>query len=180
MGPRGAGLADPSAPQAKTVRKLAALGGNVSAACPDGWTPLHAAAVRGHVAVLTRLVTLGADVSARGPSGRAPLHAAARYGRTRAVKRLLELGAPPAARDDGNLTALDHAWCAPASPPRYKSDALLSPASYKSDAHLSPASYKLQIGRTSLPRLVQIGRARLRPAAVPARLLALASRAPHL
>ena len=56
----------------------------------NGWTPLHVAAVNGHVEVATTLVQLGADVQAINTYGDTPLHQASTAA---IVTLLLEAGA---------------------------------------------------------------------------------------
>ena len=56
-------------------------------------TPLHCAASRGRVAVISLLVERGADTDCRDPQLETPLHWAAQRGKRAAVRRLLSLGA---------------------------------------------------------------------------------------
>lgn len=65
-----------------------ARGADVNAANNRGWTPLHAAAVRGHAEVAACLLQSGADVTRRNRAGRTPLQEAILNGRT-AVAELL-------------------------------------------------------------------------------------------
>ena len=67
--------------QARTVRKLSELGACVNVSSKSGWTPMHAAATRGHTCTVIRLAALGAHVEARDQHARTPLHLAARWGR---------------------------------------------------------------------------------------------------
>ena len=78
--------------QARTVRKLVELGADVNVSNDKGWTPMHAAATRGHTCTVIRLAALGAHVRAQDYHGRCPLHMAARWGWSSTVEALLTLG----------------------------------------------------------------------------------------
>jgi hypothetical protein len=73
--------------QARTVRKLSELGGDVNARSETGWTPLHCACTKGRLATATRLVSLGANVNVVDDQGLTPLHMAARWGHKELVMR---------------------------------------------------------------------------------------------
>lgn len=87
-------------------QKLIALGADVN---KPGWAPLHYAATRGHVAVMTLLLDEHAYIDAASPNGTTPLMMAAHYGTPSAVKVLLEAGADPMLKNQLGLTALDFA-----------------------------------------------------------------------
>lgn len=75
-------------------------GGDASLRDPEGITPLHWAAINGHVACCRLLLEFGADVHAVGGALRAsPLHWCARNGHTQVLSLLLAHGADPLARD---------------------------------------------------------------------------------
>ena len=57
------------------------------------FTPLHSAAVRGHVDVVRLLLDAGAEVDAADDRGRTPLFRAAEYGRAAVVDLLVDCGA---------------------------------------------------------------------------------------
>jgi len=74
-----------------------------------GWTPLHYAATRGHLAVIQMLIDHDAYIDAASPNNTTPLMMAAQYGTPLAVKLLLEAGADPLLKNDLGLTAIDFA-----------------------------------------------------------------------
>ena len=74
-----------------------------------GWTPLHYAATRGHLAVMTLLLDNHAYIDASSPNNTTPLMMAAFYGTPSAVKLLLEAGADPLIKNDQGLSAIDFA-----------------------------------------------------------------------
>lgn len=74
-----------------------------------GWTPLHYAATKGHLAVMAMLLNENAYIDAASPNGTTPLMMAAHYGTPQAVKLLLEAGADPMLKNDLGLSALDFA-----------------------------------------------------------------------
>lgn len=86
--------------------KLIALGADVN---KPGWAPLHYAATRGQVAVMTLLLDEHAYIDAASPNGTTPLMMAAHYGTPSAVKLLLEAGADPMLKNQLGLTAMDFA-----------------------------------------------------------------------
>jgi len=72
-----------------------------------GWTPIHLAAVKGHVEIVRVLLERGADPNAKeNIYGWTPLHIAANIGYFRIVKLLLERGADPNAKDNDGRTPL--------------------------------------------------------------------------
>lgn len=111
-----------SAQQHAAVDLLLAAGADPNAAASDGWTPLHIAAMAGHVDWAQRLPLAGAAREGRllGASGGSPLalalfyaerevaellaeppamHLAAQYGRLKCLRLLLERGADPNIED---------------------------------------------------------------------------------
>jgi ankyrin repeat protein len=86
--------------------QLIALGADVN---KPGWAPLHYAATRGHVAVMTLLLDHYAYIDAASPNGTTPLMMAAHYGTPSAVKLLLEADADPTLKNQLGLTAMDFA-----------------------------------------------------------------------
>ena len=87
-------------------KQLIARGADVN---KPGWTPLHYAATRGHVAVMDLLLENHAYIDAASPNGSTPLMMAALYGTASAVKLLLEAGADPLIQNEQGLTAIDFA-----------------------------------------------------------------------
>ena len=87
-------------------QRLIALGADVN---KPGWAPLHYAATRGQVAVMTLLLDEHAYIDAASPNGTTPLMMAAHYGTPSAVKLLLEAGADPMLKNQLGLTAMDFA-----------------------------------------------------------------------
>lgn len=74
-----------------------------------GWTPLHYAATRGHIAMMRLLLENNAYIDAESPNGTTPLMMAAYYAPPLAVKLLLEEGADPTLRNQAKASALDMA-----------------------------------------------------------------------
>ncbi len=74
-----------------------------------GWTPLHYAATKGHLAIMSLLLDNHAYIDAESPNGSTPLMMAAQYGTAPAVKLLLEAGADPLLKNQQGLTAIDFA-----------------------------------------------------------------------
>ena len=86
-------------------------GANVNAGNYSGSTPLHLAALKGHLDFLKVLIHNGADVNAVDLDKRTSLHKAAEYGHVGVAKVLLQNGADVNAVDKYNMTALrDAAW----------------------------------------------------------------------
>lgn len=77
-----------------------------------GWTPLHYAATKGHIAIMRLLLEENAYIDAESPNGTTPLMMAAYYAPPLAVKLLLEEGADPNLRNQGQASALDLALAA--------------------------------------------------------------------
>lgn len=98
---------------AEIVSLLLSRGAQLDVRAPDGTTPLHHAARRGHHAVVTVLASaMRANAPASvldapaGPRRRTALHDAAAAGSIDAVTALLRLGADPNKRDTFGQTAL--------------------------------------------------------------------------
>lgn len=110
------------------LRRLIAMGADVTEADAEGTTPLHAAAFAGHVEAIRVLLEAGARLNSRDHFGFTPLHAAARDGHLGAVQALVERGADLEALDETGLTPAEVAafmhqeevatWLAARSPPR--------------------------------------------------------------
>ena len=64
-----------------------------------GWTCLHVAAQKGHLAICRLLIDKGAQLEANDNIGRTPLHLAARQGHVEIVCLLCDRGADVEARD---------------------------------------------------------------------------------
>ena len=87
------------------VRELVEQGANVSTCDKDGVTPLHYAAIKGHIEAANILIRNGADVDCRTKMGNTPLHCAARFGQFIMAELLLAYGA--------NKNAVANAGCKP-------------------------------------------------------------------
>ena len=72
-----------------------------------GWTALHYAATRGHMAMMRLLLEHNAYIDAEAPNGNTPLMMAAQFAPPLATKLLLEEGADPNLRNNLDRTALD-------------------------------------------------------------------------
>ncbi|QQR49178.1 ankyrin repeat domain-containing protein [bacterium] len=76
----------------------------------DGFTPLHFAAARGHLACVTVLLNAHANVNTQSDTGETPLHFAARYNRLECVTLLLShSNINELAINENGLTPLHHA-----------------------------------------------------------------------
>lgn len=92
--------------QTEMVASLIKKGADVN---KTGWTPLHYAASKGHLAIMDLLLENHAYIDAESPNGTTPLMMAAQYGTTPAVKLLLDAGADPLLKNQQSLTAIDFA-----------------------------------------------------------------------
>ena len=72
-----------------------------------GWTPLHYAATKGHIAMMRLLLENNAYIDAESPNGTTPLMMSAFYGTPASVKLWLEEGADPTPRNQSHVNALD-------------------------------------------------------------------------
>lgn len=73
---------------------------------PEGFTPLHAAAERGHVHCIKVLVKCGAAINAKDLNGRRPIHIAAAKGHDKTVKALIRRHAHINKKDTAGRTPL--------------------------------------------------------------------------
>lgn len=92
--------------QQDLAQKLIRKGADVN---KTGWTPLHYAATKGHLAIISLLLEQHAYIDAESPNGTTPLMMAAMYGTAAAVKLLLQEGADPQLKNQQGLTALEFA-----------------------------------------------------------------------
>ncbi len=74
-----------------------------------GWTPLHYAATKGHLPLISLLIENHAYIDAESPNGSTPLMMASMYGSAEAVKLLLDEGADPLLTNQQGLTAIQFA-----------------------------------------------------------------------
>jgi ankyrin repeat protein len=74
-----------------------------------GWTPLHYAASKGQVALISLLLEHYAYIDSESPNGSTPLMMAAMYGTASSVTLLLDAGADAKLRNAAGLSALDFA-----------------------------------------------------------------------
>jgi len=92
--------------QQDLARTLIKKGADVN---KTGWTPLHYAATKGHLAIISLLLEEHAYIDAESPNGTTPLMMAAMYGTAASVKLLLQEGADPQLKNQQGLTALEFA-----------------------------------------------------------------------
>ena len=100
----------------ETVRFVIGAMANVSGRDANGWTGLHQAATRGHMALMRLLLDKGADVNVvckcngyRGAENWTPLHMAAHNGRVEAAEALLAGGADLTPANTAGATPLHSA-----------------------------------------------------------------------
>jgi hypothetical protein len=77
----------------------------------NGWTPLHCAALNGHIEISRLLLQNGADVNLKSNDGFTPLHWAASHGHIDILHLLVENGADLEAQEDNGWRALHEAAC---------------------------------------------------------------------
>jgi ankyrin repeat protein len=89
-----------TAEQHAAVDRLIAFGADPSAAAYDGWAPLHAAAMTGHVDLAARLLRAGASREGRllGATGGSPLALALFYGEREVAELLADPPVPDSLR----------------------------------------------------------------------------------
>jgi ankyrin repeat protein len=92
--------------QHAAVQRILAAGADPCAAANDGWSPLHTAAMTGHVELARRLLAAGASREGRllGARGGSPLALALFYAQTRVAELLAE---PPVPDNLRTAAALD-------------------------------------------------------------------------
>jgi ankyrin repeat protein len=95
--------------QAEVVRRLIAAGADLDRRGEDGFTPLGAAALRGHLAVVRQLVNAGADPDRKSANGAPPIVDAVRLDHLAVVDVLLAGGADPTRADRDGHHALSMA-----------------------------------------------------------------------
>ncbi len=97
---------DPGTPQQHAaVDRLLAAGADPSAANSDGWTPLHTAAMAGHLDLVDRLLAAGASREGNlfGCEGGSPLSLALFYAKTEVADRLASPAIPDNLRSAAGL-----------------------------------------------------------------------------
>jgi len=94
---------------ALAVEALALVGSHVETGDNEEWTPLHAAALLGHINVVKVLIKAGANVDLIDHDGWTPLHATLQNGYTDITNVLLEAGASVDAKDKDCWTPLHKA-----------------------------------------------------------------------
>lgn len=88
------------------ARQMVSKGADVN---KTGWTPLHYAATKGHLALISLFLENHAYIDAESPNGSTPLMMASMYGTPEAVKLLLDEGADALLRNQQGLTAIQFA-----------------------------------------------------------------------
>ena len=88
---------------------LVEKGADLSMGDQEGWTALHFAAAKDHVAIAKLLIEKGAKVNAPSTRGGRPLHEAAASAGREMLELLLEKGADKSIKATNGKTALDYA-----------------------------------------------------------------------
>lgn len=91
------------------IHGLADLGADIDGNDYLGWTPLHWASWRGHLASLDALIECGADVNAKTLDGNAPIMLAVSNNSYECVKHLIEIGADCSVVRDSQWNILHYA-----------------------------------------------------------------------
>ncbi|XP_063053724.1 ankyrin repeat domain-containing protein 27 isoform X2 [Engraulis encrasicolus] len=96
-------------PQCEPTQKLVSAptsGVGVNSSSADGFTPLHVAALHGHLTLVTLLTRHGATVNARNSQGATPLHLACQNSHLQVTMSLLECNAKVNKKDQYGNTPL--------------------------------------------------------------------------
>ncbi|KAM6973384.1 ankyrin repeat domain-containing protein 27 [Aplochiton taeniatus] len=96
-------------PSQKKLASLQASGLGVNSSSADGFTPLHVAALHGHLALVSLFVRHGANLNPRNSQSATPLHLASQNSRLQVVTTLLEGNAKLNKKDHYGNTPLIHA-----------------------------------------------------------------------
>ena len=86
-----------------------AAGADLSLKDGNGWTPLHLAAAKNKIDLVTLMLEKGADISILSDAGGTPLHEASVSGSKELIELLLSKGVDPSVVSKTGKTALDHA-----------------------------------------------------------------------
>lgn len=86
--------------------EISVLKHNFGMKFPDGNTPLHYAAKKGHIGIVDFLISKNVDINAKNISNSTPLHEAVRYGHVEVAKLLLQAKADPNSCDSNGNTSL--------------------------------------------------------------------------
>ena len=100
---------EPAADRVACFKLLRDAGASLDTVDRDSWTPLHHAAIRAHVEILTLLVEAGANVNAADSDGCTALHFAPSTRALACVEVLLAAGASVNARNVSGRTPFDAA-----------------------------------------------------------------------
>ena len=84
-------------------------GADVHVRNAKGYTPLHKAAIRGHLKTASVLLSVGAELDSRSKSGKTALHVSVENGHSRVAKYLLRCGADIRVVDENGSCAIDYA-----------------------------------------------------------------------
>ena len=91
------------------VGALVSAGSEPNDASPDGYYPLHRAAIRGDVVAIRALLSTDANPDVIDPNGNTPLHFAAKHGYAEIVRALLGKGSNPNSTNNFGTTPLSAA-----------------------------------------------------------------------